>query len=182
MPILRTYQKPEEASLDAAYLGSLGINVSIVDKCGHGGTAVGINEPHVQIDVPEEQWSEAQEWLEKRGVAESVAEPAVFETSWDASALVHFLRTLLVFDLGCYGIFLVIDTVVPSPPKEVDTYLQTLAISDFGWDFAYISYWPLIITSVVSTVLCLFHSRFGRLLFLITTIWGLITTLAACRT
>lgn len=178
MPTLRTYQKAEEASLDAAYLGSLGIEVCVVDKCGYGGIAIEINDPHFRIDVPEEQLREAEEWLAKRGAVDAVIQTAVFEPTWDASTLAHFLKILLVFDLGCYAVFLLIGHVIQQPPpKEVNAYLLSLAISDLGWDFAYISYWPLTATALVSNVLCLFYSRFGRLLFLITTIWSLITTL-----
>lgn len=178
MPTLRIYNRPEEASMDAAYLGSLGIDVSIVDKCGHGGSAVGINEPHIQIEVPEAQLREAEGWLAKKGGTEAVVQRPVFEPSWDARTLERLLKALLVFELGCHAFFLLVGHAIQQPPpKEVDNYLQSLAFSDVGWNFAHISYWPLVVVAVISNVMCLFYSRLGRLLFVITTVWSLITAL-----
>jgi hypothetical protein len=178
MVSIRSYQKPEDAYLDAAYLGSMGIDADVVDLRGNGGHALGVAEPAIRIVVPDGQVSEAMQWLTKQGATETAVCAPLFESSWNTDTLHGFLKALLLFDLGCGILILVFGHVFDTPPpREVNEFLKTLAFSDVLWDFSYISYWPLFAVAIVSNVLCLFHSSTGRMLFAVTTVWGLITTL-----
>ena len=177
MATIHSYLKPEEAYLDAAYLGSMGIDASVVDQRGNGGQVLGIAEP-IHLDVPDTQASEALKWLASRGISEATDCTPLFEPSWNTDSLLGFLRFLLLFDLACFALVLIFGHVFDSPPpREVDEFLQSLAFSDALWDFSYFSYWPLTALSVVSTMLCLFHSRTGRMLYAVTIVWSLVTNL-----
>jgi len=175
---VRSYNKTEDAYLDAAYLGSMGIDVRVVDARGDGGRAVGISEPVIKLDVPDEQLAEAGEWLAKQERSDAVIQPPIFEPSWNTDTLQRFLKALLIFNLAFEALVLLFGHVFYTPPpKEVDAFLESLALSDDLWDFAYISYWPLFALSVTATVLCLFQSKTGRLLFAVSIVWSLLTTL-----
>lgn len=178
MAIVRSYQKSEDAYLDAAFLGSMGLDARIVDTRGDGGRAIGISEPNIQIEVPEVQLTEAIDWLAKQEKTEPVIPVPLFEPTWNTENLQTFLNTLLVFELG-FQIWVVLysEVLYTPPPKEVEVFLQSLALSDYLWEFAYISHWPLFALLIVSNLLCLFQSRTGRLLFAAATFWNLLTTL-----
>ena len=178
MAAIRSYEKTEDAYLDAAFLGSMGIEARVVDARGDGGRAVGIAEPVIKLEVPDDQLAEAREWLAKQEKTDAPVPVPTFDPTWNTDTLQVFLKTLLLFNLGFYTLSALYGQVfAPPPPPAVTAFLESLSFSDDLWDFAYISYWPLLSLSIVANVLCLFHSKTGRLLFAVSTVWGLITAL-----
>ncbi|MBN8418483.1 MAG: hypothetical protein J0L73_06185 [Verrucomicrobia bacterium] len=178
MATIRSYEKTESAYLDAAFLGSMGVDVRVIDARGEGGRAVGITEPVIKLEVPDDQAKEAIEWLAKQEKAEVPVYTPAFDPTWNTDDLQVFLKVLLVCNLGYYALLVLYGQLfAPSPPPEVAAFLDSLSFSDDLWDFAYISNWPLVSLSVLANVLCLFQSKTGRLLFAVCTIWGLITAL-----
>lgn len=178
MAFVRSYQKAEDAYLDAAFLGSMGLDARVVDTRGDGGRAVGISEPNIQIEVPEAQQQEALDWLAKQEKNEPEIPLPLFEPTWNTENLQVLLNTLLVFELG-FQIWAALysEVLYTQPPKDVEVFLRSLALSDDLWEFAYISQWPLAALLIVSNLLCLFHSRTGRLLFAVAIFWNLLITL-----
>jgi hypothetical protein len=178
MATIRSYEKTEDAYLDAAFLGSMGLDAHVIDARGDGGRAVGITEPVIKLEVPDDQVNEAKEWLAKQERTESPIPTPTFDPTWNTDSLQVFLKILLLSNLGFYALSVLYGHLfVPPPPPEVAAFLESLSFSDDLWDFAYISYWPLLCLSILATVLCLFQSKTGRLLFAISTVWGLITAL-----
>ena len=178
MATIRSYGKTEDAYLDAAFLGSMGIEARVVDSRGDGGRAIGIAEPVIKLEVPDDQLAEAREWLTKQERIEVPVSVPTFDPTWNTDTLQVFLKALLVFDLGFYAMAVLYGHLfAPAPPPEVVAFLESLSFSADLWDFAYISYWPLLSLAIVANVLCLFHSKTGRMLFAVSTIWGLLTSL-----
>lgn len=176
MAVLRSYLKSEDAFLDAAFLGSMGVDAQVVDQRGSGGVAVGVSQPFTKVEVPDEQLEEALQWLAGRGKEDAPVSAPVFEPSWNTASLHRFLKFLLLFELACYVVGGVLGRAFEVvPPKAVADYSQSLVLSMDLWNFAYISFWPLYGLSIISSVLCLFDSKTGRLLYAITTVWGLLT-------
>ncbi|HEY1048212.1 MAG TPA: hypothetical protein VGE39_00600 [Prosthecobacter sp.] len=175
---LRTYSKSEDAVLDAAFLGSMGINACVIDDQSHGAMALGLAECSIRIEVPSEHLEEAQRLLAQQAATDGAVSPPTFDPSWDPAMLHRFLRFLLVFDLVCFALSPIIDRMFAGPtPRQVSDHLMSLVVSNLLWDIAYMSFWPMYVISIVSNVLCLFHSKTGRLLFAITTVWSLLMAL-----
>lgn len=177
MPTLKTYQKPEEAYIDAGYLCSMGIEAVVAQDPAYGGVLLGVIEsPHL-LDVPEAQLERASALLGQLPVETSPADTPQ-HAPIDSTRLHRFFRFILIYDVVCCIAFQFIGHLAtPEPPPPVADFLASLALSDGLWRLAYASNWPLITASLLSSVLCYFYIPLGRTLFAITTVWSIITQL-----
>lgn len=177
MPTLRTYQKPEEVYIDAAFLCSMEFDAVVIQDPAYGGILLGVIESPYRLDVPEAQLEQAIALLEQRPVEPSA--PALpKEAPMDSIWLHRFLRFILIYDLVCYIVFPLFGHLfTPKPPQAVTEYLESLAVSDRLWWLAYESYWPLCFMGILSNILCFFYLPLGRSLFTITMVWNVIMLL-----
>jgi hypothetical protein len=177
MPTLRTYQKPEEACIDAGYLCSMGIEAMVTQAPAYGGILLGVIESPHFLDVPDSQLDQAMELLSQRPIEPS---PATIpqDVPIDSARLHRFFRFILFYDVACHIAFPFFGHLLsPEPPPPVAEFLASLALSDVLWRLAYISYWPVIITGLLSSVFCYLYLPLGRTLFAVTTVWSIVIQL-----
>jgi hypothetical protein len=177
MPTLKTYQKAEKACIDAGFLCSMGIEAVVCQDDTFGEILCGVIESPIYIEVPDAQMEQAAALLDKQRVEEPTITPPQL-ASLDSISLHRFFRFILIYDLACYIIFFCFGHLyILEPPPSVMDFLTSLAFSDVLWWLAYTSHWPLIITGMLSNVLCFFYLPLGRTLFAFTTVWGIVLQL-----
>lgn len=178
MPTLRTYPMADQACIDAGYLCSMGVEAVLAQDPGEGGTLPGVlGAPH-RLEVPEAQMERAAALLSQRSAAEAAPVLAPAHVPVDAAGLHRFLRFILIYDVICYVAFAVYGQwLCPEPPPAVMEFLSSLALSEYLWQWSYVSQWPLIMTALVANVLCYFYHPFGRMLFAFTMVWSVVTLL-----
>lgn len=176
MATLRSYLKPEQAYVDAAFLCSMGLDASVHRDAVFGGNVLGASEAGCRIEVLEEQLEQAREMLDSKSPEEARSQ-SIADLP-DEGRLLWFFRALLFYDVVCMLAFAGVGAFrEDSVPEPVAQYLSTLAFSNTLWEFAYFSYWPLVALVLVSNVLCFFFSRLGRSLYLASVVWGVLTQL-----
>ena len=178
MPTLKTYQKPEEAYVDAGFLCSMGIEAVVTRDPAYGGVLLGVIESPQRLDVPDAQLEQAIALLAQRPVESPPTAEPTCDAPVDSSRLHCFFRFILVYDAICYVVFPLFGHLfTPKPPQQVLDFLASLALSDGLWRLSYATYWPLIFTGLLSNLLCYFYIPLGRSLFAITTMWSIIILL-----
>ncbi|GEP44484.1 hypothetical protein BGE01nite_37750 [Brevifollis gellanilyticus] len=168
----------DQACIDAGYLCSMGVEAVLVQDPGEGGTLPGVlGAPH-RLEVPQAQMERAAALLSQRSAAEAAPVLAPVSVPVDAAGLHRFLRFILIYDVICYVAFAVYwQWLNPEPPPAVLEFLDSLTLSVYLWQWAYVSHWPLVMTGLVANVLCYFYHPFGRMLFAAVMIWGHVTLL-----
>jgi len=182
MAILRSYSKSEDAYVDAALLGGMGLDATVVDERGYGGNMLGTTTSAIRIELPEDQLDEARQHLAASVAQEAVAQaPEPFRAEVvpvSSGALPLFLRGILLLDIAwSLCVLFLPDWGFETPPPAVDDYLRSLAFSDRLWDLVAISFRPYILICLLSSVLCLFYLRLGRSLFAFAMVWGVLMML-----
>lgn len=179
MVTVRSYQKPEKAYIDAGYLCSLGLNACVSQDPAFGGMLFGAVETPYRLQVTETEVERAQALLaeaDEEGGSSVPIEVAPALVKGDGLHL--FFRFALVYELVCVMAFAMWgESDIEVLPLEVQTHLNGLAFSIGLWEFAYLSFWPLLGVTVLSSLMCFFYHPTGRMLFAFSTIWGLVTQL-----
>jgi hypothetical protein len=181
MKKLRAYSKSEEAYTDAAFLCGMGLDATVYDERGYGGNLLGLSGESIRIEVPDEQLEEAVRLLatkESERTNKGLEGGVKVAVVPNDSKLVVTLRVFLVSELVLYAcIFGYQYWFRVTTPFAVDEYLRTLVLSETLWRLAWHGYWPSLLLSLVSTILCWNFSRIGRSLYLFTTVWSIVATL-----
>lgn len=179
MPILRSYQKPEEAYIDAGYLCSMGIDAVVIQDPAFSGILLGVIEAPYRLEVVESQLSEAAALLGARP-EQNPMQVTPADAPEVSSQLTRLFRFILLYDTLCCMVFaLGGQYFIVTPPQPVTDFLVSLSVSEGLWWFAYESYWPLLGLCIVSNTLSYFYLPLGRVLFALTTVWWLITLLGS---
>lgn len=180
MAFLKSFQKSEDAYVTAAFLESEGISTTVFDDSSYGGNLMGTLDPDsIYIDVAEGDLERARELLEEQSTGDetSPAESTVLfpdAPKQDRTSLTLF-RGLILLEVALIWLTAMFPGIYgPEPPENIQNYLNSLSISEQGWDFAYFM-WPARITlDLISSLLMLMLLKMGRLLYLFSIVFGLI--------
>lgn len=177
MPALNTYQKPEEAYLDAAYLCSMGLDAAVEQNPACSGMMLGVIESSYHLHLPDDEIDRGKELLSQRNPQPVLSEP-LHPSETGPAPLEAFFRFILIFDSACFIIFSIsAEWLDPKPSVEVLDFLQGLSLSYELWLFSFYSCWPIVVLGLVANALCFLYRPIGRTLFTLVIVWGVLTTL-----
>lgn len=169
---LKSYGKQEDAALDAAWLGSNGIEATIVDESGYGGNFLAGTMPGtIRLQVHEDQEEQAREILaEKSMAAPSGRVEADTPVSADHSNLEQQVFRVTVGVEGCISVaFWLFPTgFIAKLPDDVEAHLTSLIPSKTIWEHSFDLYGANCLLSILAYLLIWFFIRAGRVLFVIT--------------
>lgn len=178
MKILRSFSKSEDAYLLASFLGSEGIECSVVDDNAFGGNLLGATKSSIRIEVPDEDFDRAKKILEEH-------EKAVVLEEANQKLPVESQKRNRIFDILviCEALIFTAFSLVPnlgilmSPSPEMEEFLIGQVYSEDLWTVVW-TIWPgYAVLCIVSSVLLLLRLGIGRYLFAGTLVWGLVATL-----
>ncbi|MFN0125830.1 MAG: hypothetical protein ACKV19_03990 [Verrucomicrobiales bacterium] len=176
MTVLRVYLRAEEAYLDAAYLGGLGVETTVVDERGYGGNLLAAATSAIRLEVDDDQAEEARQLLHEQ-IKEAVTLSAPSATPAGESLRTIF-RGILVFDILWYMMALSNSHELSAyPSDEAEAYFLTLSVSTRLDKLFELAYWPVLLVSLLASALCFFYVRWGRNLYTVTMLWSLVSTL-----
>ncbi|MDF1816676.1 MAG: DUF2007 domain-containing protein [Verrucomicrobiales bacterium] len=182
MVILKSYTHAEEAYVAAAFLSSEGVEAVVVDEHAIGGNLLGAASPgSIRIEVVEADLEKAEMLLRESEQAEDLHPTAerlpilLPQPSAQDYRIVTTFRALIYTELVVFLLTSFFPSIYgPTPPQDIQQYLDGLALSQDSWFFAY-SFWPIHVSIVLlSSLLMLTMITAGRWVYLLSVVTGLL--------